>query len=227
MRQLVIDTATEALSVALFEEGRLIASHHEIAGRGHAEKLLPIIAALDGGGRADEIIVNNGPGSFTGVRVGLAAARALSYAWGIRLRAYSSLSLVAAIARANMDADIGADRGAVSAANTGTHGATLIITMNGGHGELFWQIFDSTTLIPVTQPASTPTAQLAEEIKADIYYGTGAGALVAAQGETGKAVVIHPDARAFPLIPVHLLHADAVPLYGRGADAIPLSQRKK
>ncbi|MPT47275.1 MAG: tRNA (adenosine(37)-N6)-threonylcarbamoyltransferase complex dimerization subunit type 1 TsaB [Sphingobium sp.] len=213
MRQLVIDTATEALSVALLDDGRVIASHHEIAGRGHAEKLMPIIAAMENGGRADEIIANHGPGSFTGVRVGLAAARALAYAWGVPLRAYGSLSLIASMARKQ---DMPAGNESLS--------SDIIVTMNGGHGEIFWQIFDRLTLFPKTQPTSTAIAELAGQGHKGPFYGTAALTLVEAQGY-GDATHIHPDARAFTDLPVHLIHADVMPLYGRGADAIPIDQR--
>lgn len=216
MRQLVIDTATEALSVALFDGGALVASHHEIAGRGHAEKLIPIIAAMDGGGRADEIVVDSGPGSFTGVRVGLAAARALAYGWGVPLRAYASLSLVAAMAR---DLSGEEDEGASPT-------PSLTIVMNGGHGECFWQIFDRATLAPHAPVASTPIAQLAAQLESPLLYGTGAPSIIEARGH-GRAIPLHPDARHLPRLPAHLLGDDSTPLYGRGADAVPLAMRKK
>jgi len=55
MRRLVIETATAALSLALYEDGALIAAFDEEIGRGHAERLIPEIARLPDGGRADEI----------------------------------------------------------------------------------------------------------------------------------------------------------------------------
>ena len=99
MRILAIETATEACSTALFDNGTLLDARHEVLGRGHAERLVPMIAELPGKGRAKEIRVSLGPGSFTGVRIGLAVARALGVAWHAQVRGYSTLALVAAIAR--------------------------------------------------------------------------------------------------------------------------------
>ncbi|HEX8553493.1 MAG TPA: tRNA (adenosine(37)-N6)-threonylcarbamoyltransferase complex dimerization subunit type 1 TsaB, partial [Sphingomonas sp.] len=64
-RTLVIDTATAACSVALIKDGVVIACGHDLVGRGHAEQLVPMIARLPEGGRADHILVDCGPGSFT------------------------------------------------------------------------------------------------------------------------------------------------------------------
>ncbi len=68
-------------------------------GRGHAERLVPMIAALPDKGRAERVVVSRGPGSFTGVRIGLAAARALGWRGGPKLLGYPTLALVAAMAR--------------------------------------------------------------------------------------------------------------------------------
>ena len=89
---LVIDSATAACSAALIEpEGLLIDERHEIVGRGHAERLVPMIGELLRGRRPDAILVDCGPGSFTGIRVGLAAAHGLAIGWGVPLSGYSSL----------------------------------------------------------------------------------------------------------------------------------------
>lgn len=202
-RLLVIDTSTEALSVALFDDGTLIGHHHEIAGRGHAEKLIPAIVTLPDGGRADEIWVDSGPGSFTGIRVGLAAARAFGFAWGAMLRTYSSLALLAAIARKN-DAEYG----------------IISIALTGGHGELFWQQFDGVTLDPLLTALSVPVGDLAQSANASIVYGTGAQTLVTTRGY-GEARPLYPDARSALLLSVKHMSLDARAHYGREADAKP------
>lgn len=205
MRILVIDTATQALSVALLDDGAPVGHFHEIVGRGHAEALLPAIAAMPDGGRADAIAVDVGPGSFTGVRIGIAAARALALAWSIPLHGYSALSLIAA-----------------SAARQGAEGP-IAVTMTGGHGELFWQGFAADGRTPLTSPASTPIATLATELGNPVLYGTGAEALVTARGH-GTAVSLYPNATDYPLI-AELPALPPSPIYCRDADARPMAER--
>jgi tRNA threonylcarbamoyladenosine biosynthesis protein TsaB len=205
-RQLVIDCATPALSVALFENGALLASDHRELGRGHAEALLPAIAALPDGGRAEEIIVDIGPGSFTGVRVGIAVATALGFAWQARVTGFGCLDLVAAMVRAQY-----------------RPAHAFPIVMVGGHGELFWTMAPAERADEPAVIRSTPIAELAEQMDDVHIYGSGAQTLVAARGGRGEAVTLLPDARCIGLLPPALVSLAPRPNYGRGADAKPMA----
>jgi tRNA threonylcarbamoyl adenosine modification protein YeaZ len=198
VRRLVIDTATRACSVALFQDDRLVDARYEVIGRGHAERLVPMIAELLDRGRADAISVNVGPGSFTGIRVGVSAAKALALAWGARCEGYNNLTLIAAIAR------------------PGNAGSAVDVAINGGHGELFFQRFDATGQA-IAPPLSLSPENAAEISKAPAIAGDAAATLAALRG-SGVPIEACPDARQWPLI----AHIDALqpsPAYVRGPDA--------
>jgi tRNA threonylcarbamoyladenosine biosynthesis protein TsaB len=199
MKTLVIDCATEACSVALFDGDALIAGESRVLGRGHAEQLVPMIAALPDKGKADRIAVALGPGSFTGVRVGLAAARALAFAWGAELVGYPTLTLVAAMARSKHP-----DK-------------AVTVAMTGGHGEWFVQDFDGSgnAQAPLT---SLAPKQAAAQCTTDLVAGSQAEPLIALRG-SGTALPTLPDARQFALLSPADLTADTAPIYGRGPDA--------
>jgi tRNA threonylcarbamoyl adenosine modification protein YeaZ len=198
MRTLAIDCATEACSAALFEHDALVAGTFEVISRGHAERLVPMIAELPGKGRADRIVVSLGPGSFTGVRIGLAAARALGLAWQAEVLGYPTLALVATMAREQ-------------------YPGPVTVCMSGGHGEWFIQDFAEDGLPQA--PLSSLTPQCAAEATThDLVAGSQAEALVALRG-SGTALALLPDARRFPSLPPTLLDSTLAPLYGRAPDA--------
>ena len=93
MRALVIDTALAASTAALVVGGKLEAAANRLVGRGHAESLpLQLAALLAHRPQVDRVAVCVGPGSFTGLRIGLAAAKALGLAWGVPVAGASALS---------------------------------------------------------------------------------------------------------------------------------------
>ncbi|MFQ5666016.1 MAG: tRNA (adenosine(37)-N6)-threonylcarbamoyltransferase complex dimerization subunit type 1 TsaB [Candidatus Binatia bacterium] len=100
MRILGVDTATWRASVGVLIDGEVVAEHSRLAGESHAVSLLPLIdevlqraacsvRALDG------VAVSCGPGSFTGLRIGLSVAKGMACAAGLRLVAVPTLEALA------------------------------------------------------------------------------------------------------------------------------------
>lgn len=203
-RTLVIETATAACSVALIEDGAVIGARHEVVGRGHAERLVPMIAELPEGGRAARILVDCGPGSFTGVRVGIAAARGLALGWGAEAFGYSSMAIVAAAGFArNPD------------------WPSLAVVLEGGHGEVFMQAFDA-QLAPVSALVSLrPEAALAL-VQGRPAIGNGVRFLQALD-DTAPLTEALPSAADAVLLSLPLATLPPRPIYGRAPDAKPLA----
>jgi len=206
-RLLVIDTATQACSVALFNDGILSEGSYKLLGRGHAEQLVGMIAALPGKGKADAILVNCGPGSFTGIRVGLAAAKALALAWGARLSGYNCLHLVAHMAATSRDQNIEGDQG-------------IYVINLAGHGEVFTQRFNPNAR-PLAKMATQSPTLAAQEIGKAYICGTGIELLPDQLGRSGS-VLLYPDARHCPIgSDDELENIPPQPVYGRIPDAKP------
>jgi tRNA threonylcarbamoyl adenosine modification protein YeaZ len=199
---LVIDTATAECSAALIEGDRLIDERHELVGRGHAERLVPMIEALLTGRRPSGILIDCGPGSFTGVRVGLAAAHGLAIGWSLPLSGYSSMAAVAAA--------------------MGRTGGEIAVALEGGHGQLFVQTFGEETMRPLDTLRSLPPAEAAALIRAHRVAGSGAAALVEARG-FGEATEALPRAAEARFLPPSLRLLPPCPIYGRAPDAKPMS----
>lgn len=199
MRTLAIETATEACSIALFEGDELIARDHRELGRGHAERLVPMIEALPGKGKAERILVSLGPGSFTGVRIGIATARALGFAWDAEVLGYPTLALVAAMAQREHE------------------GAPVTVCMNGGHGEWFVQNFATDGSSDEVQSLVPEQARAAA--RHNIIVGNRAAQLAALTGDSSQICELLPDAaRALEVKPDRLTQ-ELSPVYGRGPDA--------
>ena len=197
---LAIECATTACSVALFENGELVDGRYEVLGRGHAERLVPMIAELPGKGRAARIVVSLGPGSFTGVRIGLATGRALGLAWGSQVLGYPTLALVAAMARAKRP------------------GEPVSVCMTGGHGEWFVQNF-GLDAEPDDVLLSLPPREAAAACRHAILAGSQAQAVAAMLDEGREALDILPDARQAHLLLEREIAAHLSPIYGRPPDA--------
>jgi len=195
---LAIDTSTAACTAALFDgTGACIDARDEIIGRGHSERLVPMIEELLAGRRAERILVGVGPGSFTGIRVGIAAAQGLAIAWNCQLSGMSSLALLAA--GTNTDGQVAA-------------------AVDGGHGELFVQQFDGQSLRQTTDLMNLPPSAAAEQIAAPMVVGPGAAKLVEARGR-GEADAIWPSARNALRLPDNLRSLPPKPIYARAPDA--------
>ena len=195
---LAFDTSSAACTVALFDDtGACAGSRDKLLGRGHAEQLVPMIAEVMDGRSADRVLVGVGPGSFTGIRVAIAAAHGLAIGWNAEIAGLSSFGLIAAGV---------ADEGEIAVAVT------------GGHGELFLQQFDATTREPTSELFNLRATEAARTISAALVVGSGAEQLVDARG-WGEARERWPSAANALRLSEAQRSLAPKPLYARAPDA--------
>ena len=121
MKILAIETSGQTFSAAVFENGKVISEIFLDSGRIHSEKLIPSIKKLFKTARwrfedINKIAVSTGPGSFTGIRVGLTCARVLGQALNVPIAGLNTLELLTLAApeiSANAVAAVDAGRGEV------------------------------------------------------------------------------------------------------------------
>ncbi|MDX6807509.1 tRNA (adenosine(37)-N6)-threonylcarbamoyltransferase complex dimerization subunit type 1 TsaB [Terrihabitans rhizophilus] len=215
MRVLSIDTSLAVCSVALLDaaEDDVVNCDSMDMERGHAEALVPMIARVAGGREGlrtvERIAVTTGPGSFTGIRVGLSAARGLALATGLPLIGITTLAVLAAPALSEGDGHV------VGAA------------IDARHGRVFFQIFspNGRGLVPARLMSAKDAARVAGDAPMRLV-GNGAPIVAGASGD----VVHDVDATALAPDAVWLARLGAAsaipdraprPVYLRAADAKP------
>ncbi len=218
MRVLAIDTALEACSAAVLdlERGGIVASETIPMARGHAEALMPLIARVMDLAEVefaglDRISVTTGPGSFTGLRVGISAARGIALASGKPAIGLSTLSAFAAPHIAEDDS------------------TNVVVAIDARHDHVYLQIFGTggrTLVAPRIAP-------LREAIRAALtgparLVGSAANLLAASWPKTGELPLLIEQRSAPDIAWVARLGAAAAdgygppkPLYLRAPDAQP------
>jgi tRNA threonylcarbamoyl adenosine modification protein YeaZ len=223
MRILAIDTCCGAVSACVLDSGAdgAIARRTEPMARGHAEALAPLLeellAGVAGGfASLDRIAATAGPGSFTGIRIGLATARAMGLALEIPVLGVSTLVAFAAPLLLEARSEI------------------IASVIDAHHGRVYLQLFEATGR-PLLPPRVDGLREAARAIGAGPVRIAGSGARLLAIEAARLGVAVEradgaefPDivaiariglateARACPPRPVYLKPPDARPASGEG-----------
>jgi len=225
MPLLALDACWQAVSVALEwrdEAGaaQRVEAYEELA-TGHAERIVPMIAEVaQRAGVAvraiDRIAVTVGPGSFTGVRTGIAAARALALATGAPVLGATSLAVIAERARLVL-AETSAE----------PMPRVLCVAVDARRGEVYAQSFAQSGAAPLSDPILAPAGQIAASLPdaPSVVVGSGMGPIVAEARRLGKPArgalpQLQPRASILLTLASRLRVVDPpMPLYIRPPDA--------
>jgi tRNA threonylcarbamoyladenosine biosynthesis protein TsaB len=222
MRILALDTALPAVSACVLDTSAAepLARETIAMERGHAEALLPlverVVGAVEGGfGSIERVAVTVGPGSFTGIRIGLACAQAIALARKIEAVGVSTLSALAAPVimepfEGVVAAAIDARHGQVYVAAYGPDGRTILSPRRVGAHEALRALGDGPLQL------------------------VGSGAPILEAQARGTGVVVHmvnsspaPDIAFVARLGLAAAPADAPvrPLYLKAPDAKPLDRQ--
>lgn len=218
MKILVLDTAASVCAAAIYDSlsGKMLGECRHDIGKGHAEVLMDYVAqAVEQAGipmtQLDLITVNTGPGSFTGVRIGVAAARGFALALKVPAVGVSAFSSLAAEAQ-----------------NSYKERAVTVL-FNGHRGEVYVQSFaqDKTAITqPLTMTLPEVSAYIQSLDPATILAGSAAQIVNEAAGNQFEAdfIVSTSQMQYFAQIGAGLPQDELPkPLYMRGPDAKPQS----
>ncbi len=219
---LAIDTALDACAAAVLDtgSGKLIAQASQPMKRGHAEALMPLIAVVmkEAGlpfAALDRIAVTTGPGSFTGLRVGLSAARGIALAAEKPVVGLTTLSAYAA--------PVVSENG----------GHPIISAIDARHDQVYFQAVSGDGS-PLVEPKVAPIAEALEASRLGAPYLVGnAAAILAARWPADALPPVKVDAQAAPDIAwvawlgaaADPSTAPARPFYLRAPDAKPASDQ--
>ena len=223
MNILAFDTCLGACSVAVAKAygtaAQKVARRFERMDRGQAERLMPMISeTLAEAGLAysdiDRIGVTTGPGTFTGTRISVAAARALMLAAQRPVVVLSSLEVIASSPAIRFD---GAE-------------SELIVAMNANRAEAYVQVFDAASRSKKTEPMLVRIDEITVlgNSRNTLVAGTAAGAMTIALNKAGLDAACGPadlqpdigDALDF-IASAEPLASAPRPLYLRPPDAKP------
>ena len=199
-----IETSGSNLSIALEDGRRHVGGCDENIGRGHAERLIPLIAELlsrAGVSRVDEISVCVGPGSFTGIRVGVSAARALALAWNVPVFGFTASAMIAMSAQMEEDAP-----------------PRVLTVLDAFRGELFVQPF---ALDPMEALGEIEAVAPAEALRRARKIGAWAGDVPNDDRSELWAEPCRITAAGAALLPERFRRLAPTPLYIRAPDAKP------
>jgi len=200
-----LDTCLNACSVAVLDGERVLASAREVMARGHQERLAPMAQAVMaqaglGFGEIERIAVTVGPGSFTGLRVGVAFAKGLAAALAVPAVGIGTLEALAAEAEGPAFAAIDARR-----------------------GQIYAQAFeDGRAMAPPQVMALEEAAAMAAELAARgglTLAGPGAGLLAAAAPGARTLAPEGADAQVVARLAAARTPGALVPLYLRAPHA--------
>ncbi|MCX4372725.1 MAG: tRNA (adenosine(37)-N6)-threonylcarbamoyltransferase complex dimerization subunit type 1 TsaB [Dysosmobacter sp.] len=183
MRILALETAAKAVSAAITEDGRILASGYQDTGLTHSRTLMPIVEGLFRNTELtaadmNAIAVSAGPGSFTGVRIGVSAAKGLAFAASIPAVAVSTL---AALAR-----------------NVSFAEGLIVCAMDARRGQIYNALFEAGDgrLTRLTPDRAVALSDLAEELRNDsrpkTVLGDGAGLCFGYLTEAGISCRLAP-----------------------------------
>lgn len=202
MMILALDTCLFACSAAVVRDGVVLASRIEPMSRGHQERLAPLVAEVMGEAGAgfdqlDRIAVTVGPGSFTGLRVGLAFAKGLSAALGVPAIGVGSLEALAQ-----------------------PHAGRVLAVLDAKRGQVYLQAFADGAAVsaPDALPIETAAARLAE-FAPDVLVGTGAALLAEMRPAAQVVAVDHAAPAAIAALGAARAPTPPRPLYLRAPDA--------
>lgn len=216
-----LDAAGAGCGVAVRRDGWVVAARTEPMAQGHAVRLMPLVLEVlaEAGiapGEIDLFGVTTGPGSFTGLRVGLAAVGGLALGAGRTIVGIPSFDAVLA------------DLGPVAA-------GTVLVALDGRRAEPFARLFDAAG-DPLGEPLCLPAAGLVALVPPGPLTLAGDGAHLLLPALAGRADVHHAGPAAIDPATVARLaeeRADQAregpppPLYVRPPDAVPLADRVK